>query len=38
MVGMPASIDFRPTQVDEHILRDAAHPGETTSDILLRGL
>lgn len=35
---MSASIRFRPTQDDERILRDAARPGETTSDILRRGL
>jgi antitoxin ParD1/3/4 len=35
---MPASIGFRPTQDDERILRDAAQPGESTSDTLRRAL
>lgn len=35
---MPASIGFRPTQDDERILREAARPGETTSDTLRRAL
>lgn len=36
--GMAGSIGFRPTQDDERILRDAARPGESTSDILRRAL
>jgi antitoxin ParD1/3/4 len=35
---MPGSIGFRPTQDDERILREAAQPGETTSDTLRRAL
>ncbi|HET7303827.1 MAG TPA: hypothetical protein VFJ12_04650 [Segeticoccus sp.] len=35
---MPASIGFRPTQEDERILREAAQPGESTSDTLRRAL
>ncbi|WP_343577818.1 hypothetical protein [Mycobacterium sp.] len=35
---MPASIGFRPTQDDERILREAAWPGESTSDTLRRAL
>lgn len=35
---MTASIGFRPTPEDERILRDAALPGETTSDTLRRAL
>lgn len=35
---MPASIGFRPTQDDERILREAAQPGESTSDTLRRAL
>lgn len=38
MGGMPASIGFRPTQDDERILREAAQPGESTSDTLRRAL
>ena len=33
---MPASIGFRPTHDDERILREAAQPGESTSDNTLR--
>lgn len=36
--GMPGSIGFRPTQDDERILREAARPGESTSDTLRRAL
>ncbi len=35
---MPASIGFRPTPEDERILREAAQPGESTSDTLRRAL
>jgi antitoxin ParD1/3/4 len=35
---MPGSIGFRPTQDDERILREAARPGESTSDTLRRAL
>jgi len=35
---MAASIGFRPTQDDERILREAARPGESTSDTLRRAL
>lgn len=35
---MRASIGFRPTQDDERILREAARPGESTSDTLRRAL
>ena len=35
---MPAPIGFRPTVDDERILRDAARPGESTSDTLRRAL
>jgi antitoxin ParD1/3/4 len=35
---MPAPIGFRPTVDDERILRDAALPGESTSDTLRRAL
>jgi hypothetical protein len=35
---MATSIGFRPTQDDERILRDAAQPGESTSDTLRRAL
>ena len=31
---MSASIGFRPTPEDERILREAAQPGESTSDTL----
>lgn len=35
---MPPTIGFRPTSEDERILREAARPGETTSDTLRRAL
>jgi antitoxin ParD1/3/4 len=35
---MPSSIGFRPTEDDERILREAARPGESTSDTLRRAL
>lgn len=35
---MAASIGFRPTRDDERILREAAQPGESTSDTLRRAL
>jgi len=35
---MPAPIGFRPTLDDERILREAAQPGEGTSDTLRRAL
>ena len=35
---MPAPIGFRPTVDDERILREAARPGESTSDTLRRAL
>lgn len=35
---MPAPIGFRPTKEDERILREAARPGESTSDTLRRAL
>lgn len=35
---MSTSIGFRPTAEDERILREAARPGETTSDTLRRAL
>lgn len=35
---MSASIGFRPTAEDERILREAARPGESTSDTLRRAL
>lgn len=35
---MAASIGFRPTRDDERILREAAQPGENTSDTLRRAL
>lgn len=35
---MPSSIGFRPTPDDERILREAAKPGESTSDTLRRAL
>jgi antitoxin ParD1/3/4 len=33
-----ATIGFRPTADDERILREAARPGESTSDTLRRAL
>lgn len=39
MLGvMSASIGFRPTPDDERILREAAQPGESTSDTVRRAL
>jgi hypothetical protein len=38
MDAMPTSIGFRPTPDDERILREAARPGERTSDTLRRAL
>lgn len=35
---MATSIGFRPTPEDERILREAAKPGESTSDTLRRAL
>lgn len=35
---MAASIGFRPTPDDERILREAARPGESTSETLRRAL
>ncbi|PWJ48448.1 antitoxin ParD1/3/4 [Quadrisphaera granulorum] len=35
---MSRSIDFRPSAEDERILREAARPGESTSDTLRRAL
>ena len=35
---MAAAIGFRPTADDERILREAAQPGESTSDTLRRAL
>lgn len=35
---MATPIGFRPTEDDERILREAARPGETTSDTLRRAL
>lgn len=35
---MASTIGFRPTQDDERILREAARPGESTSDTLRRAL
>jgi hypothetical protein len=35
---MAISIGFRPTPEDARILRDAARPGESTSDTLRRAL
>lgn len=35
---MGSTIGFRPTQDDERILREAAQPGESTSDTLRRAL
>lgn len=37
-MDVPASIGFRPTHEDERILREAARPGESTSDTLRRAL
>lgn len=38
MSDMSSSIGFRPTRDDERILREAAQPGESTSDTLRRAL
>lgn len=38
MLTVAATIGFRPTADDERILREAAQPGETTSDTLRRAL
>jgi len=35
---MASTIGFRPTPADERILRQAAEPGETTSDTIRRAL
>lgn len=35
---MSSPIGFRPTEEDERILREAARPGESTSDTLRRAL
>jgi hypothetical protein len=35
---MASTIGFRPTPDDERILREAARPGESTSDTLRRAL
>lgn len=35
---MPTTIGFRPTQDDERILREAARPGESTTETLRRAL
>ena len=35
---MSTTIGFRPTAEDERILREAARPGENTSDTLRRAL
>lgn len=35
---MAVSIGFRPTQDDQRILREAAQPGESTSDTMRRAL
>ncbi|MEQ6898000.1 hypothetical protein [Microbacterium sp. KR10-403] len=35
---MPSTIGFRPTAEDARILREAARPGEATSDTLRRAL
>lgn len=35
---MTSTIGFRPTAEDERILREAARPGESTSDTLRRAL
>ena len=35
---MATSIGFRPTPEDERILREAAEPGESTSETLRRAL
>ena len=35
---MGSTTGFRPTAEDERILREAARPGESTSDVIRRGL
>ncbi len=35
---MASTIGFRPTAADERILREAAEPGETTTDTIRRAL
>ncbi len=35
---MASTLGFRPTPEDERILREAARPGESTSDVLRRAL
>lgn len=35
---MTSTVGFRPTREDERILREAARPGETKSDVLRRAL
>lgn len=35
---MTNTVGFRPTRDDERILREAARPGENTSDVLRRAL
>ena len=35
---MAATLGFRPTPEDERILREAARPGESRSDVLRRAL
>src|SRR3954447_13074838 len=36
--GVTSTVGFRPTREDERILREAARPGETKSDVLRRAL
>ena len=38
MADMATSIGFRPTPDDERILREAARPGESTTETLRRAL
>jgi hypothetical protein len=38
LAHMAASIGFRPTPEDQRILREAAQPGESTSETLRRAL
>ena len=35
---MASTLGFRPTSEDKRILREAARPGESTSDVLRRAL
>ncbi len=37
-IGMASTLGFRPTPDDERILREAARPGESRSDVLRRAL